>query len=269
MSGLAGQAIGLATVTAPIGEGAAVTADSRGCMENFIGFNLNSSNADPLPEDFNAPDDQVHSANDGTTVKIPVYYGTELMWEDTAPAHALPVNTILPDVYGNPVEGELLTVDDGVWTGYPTPYVSHVWQRDGVSILGQYGKTYVPTLLDVGKEITVLEIATNSVGSVNAASNIMVIQPAVGVPTNVTPPKITGSPTVGSTLTVTPGTWVGNPTPTLTYRWYLGNNSPLQNTSLTLAVDLSYEDALLKVVETASNAVGVEQVYTNSVLITG
>ena len=68
MSGLAGQSIGLDEQSpTPIGGPAALDAESKGSMENFIGFGSGATSYDPAPVDFDAADDTVTSAADGTT----------------------------------------------------------------------------------------------------------------------------------------------------------------------------------------------------------
>ena len=81
MSGLAGQAIGLDEQSpTPIGGPAAIDAESKGSMENFIGFGSGATSYDPAPVDFDAADDTVTSAADGTTRYAPEYTDSQLMW---------------------------------------------------------------------------------------------------------------------------------------------------------------------------------------------
>lgn len=87
MSGLAGQAIGLDVQSpTPIGGPAAVDAESNGSMENFIGFGLGATSYDPSPVDFDAADDTVTSAADGTTRVAPEYTDNQLTWGGAGPA---------------------------------------------------------------------------------------------------------------------------------------------------------------------------------------
>lgn len=86
MSGLAGQAIGLdAQSPTPIGGDVAVDPESRGSMESFIGFGLDATSYDPAPEDFDAADDTITSASDGTTRITPEYVDGQLVWGGTPP----------------------------------------------------------------------------------------------------------------------------------------------------------------------------------------
>jgi lysophospholipase L1-like esterase len=86
MSGLAGQALGLEDQSpTPIGGAAAVDAESKGSMENFIGFGLGATSYDPSPVDFDAADDTVTSAADGSTRVAPEYTDNELSWGGALP----------------------------------------------------------------------------------------------------------------------------------------------------------------------------------------
>lgn len=81
MSGLAGQSIGLDEQSpTPIGGPAALDAESKGSMENFIGFGSGATSYDPAPVDFDAADDTVTSAADGTTRYAPEYTDNQLTW---------------------------------------------------------------------------------------------------------------------------------------------------------------------------------------------
>ena len=86
MSGLAGQAIGLDEQSpTPIGGPAAIDAESKGSMENFIGFGAGATSYDPAPVDFDAADDTVTSAADGTTRVAPEYTDNQLTWGGAGP----------------------------------------------------------------------------------------------------------------------------------------------------------------------------------------
>lgn len=115
MSGLAGQAIGLEDQSpTPIGGDAAVDAESKGSMENFIGFGLGATSYDPDPVDFDAADDTVTSAADGTSRIAPDYTDGELLWGGSTPADGILFDTARGDSFvGNfvatPSNGAVIT----------------------------------------------------------------------------------------------------------------------------------------------------------------
>ena len=90
MSGLAGQAIGLTNQSpTPIGGDVAIDPESKGSMENFIGFGLGATSYDPDPVDFDATDDTITAASDGVSRVAPEYSGNELSWPGVPPFNPL------------------------------------------------------------------------------------------------------------------------------------------------------------------------------------
>jgi surface protein len=87
---------------------------------------------------------------------------------------AAPVNTVLPNVTGTAVVGNVLTTDDGTWTGSPTSY-AYQWKR-GATNIGTNANTYTLVNADAGQSITCVVTATNGVGSTPATSNAVEIQ---------------------------------------------------------------------------------------------
>ena len=86
---------------------------------------------------------------------------------------SLPFNVTAPVISGNLFAGSTLTTTNGTWTGFPTPTFTYQWLRNGVVIGGATNTTYVTQLTDVGQQITCRVTGTNSVGSVNAISNVI------------------------------------------------------------------------------------------------
>ena len=92
-----------------------------------------------------------------------------------------PVNSVLPVVSGVAQVGSVLSVLPGVWSGSPAPVLGEQWQRcdaggaNCVAIGGATGSTYLVALGDVGSTLRVLETATNSAGSVSAASVVTAV----------------------------------------------------------------------------------------------
>jgi hypothetical protein len=85
------------------------------------------------------------------------------------PALAPPVNTVLPAITGTPNSGEVLSVSDGTWTGYPVPTYTYAWEADDVPIGGEVANTYTVAVAN-GVFITAVVTATNTEGVVPAES---------------------------------------------------------------------------------------------------
>ena len=117
MSGLAGQSIGLDEQSpTPIGGPAAIDMESKGSMENFIGFGAGATSYDPAPVDFDAADDTVTSAADGTTRYAPEYTDNQLVWGSGTPADGILFDTARGDSFldgfeFSPSNGVVVTAD--------------------------------------------------------------------------------------------------------------------------------------------------------------
>jgi hypothetical protein len=82
-------------------------------------------------------------------------------------------NTGLPTVSGPTVQGQTLTVDEGVWSGAPTSY-TYAWSRCSngtcTPIDGANARTYAVGTDDSGSTLQVAVTATNTVGSATAVA---------------------------------------------------------------------------------------------------
>ncbi len=127
---------------------------------------------------------------------------------DTAPAY-----TVAPVISGSVELGSDLGYVGGSWTGSPSPTVVRQWQRSP-SGLSEWvtvstatpGASYSKTVADEGRFISVLETATNGVGSpVTARSNV------IGPIEDVAPPQLpTGFTNLFTTLNFTTQEWWKN-----------------------------------------------------------
>jgi hypothetical protein len=156
------------------------------------------------------------------------------------------VNTVLPSISGEAVNGATLTYVPGEWTGADS--VTHQWIGNGMS-LGT-GDTYVLTDGDASRVITIREVATNAGGSTPALSAALNIP---SPPVKLTDPVISGSPTyVGDELIVTPATWEG--TPAVTRQW-TGGWIPIDGaTGTSYALTMNESGLEVRVDETATAA---------------
>lgn len=85
----------------------------------------------------------------------------------SAPTLTAPVNV-----------GVAKSYSPGQVTGNPAPTVTTQWALDGVNIAGATGATYTPITADVGKTLTVKQIATNTqaLGGITSTSNGIVVE---------------------------------------------------------------------------------------------
>ena len=89
----------------------------------------------------------------------------------TGVAVGTPANSAPPVISGGPAVGATLTASAGTWTGTPTPTVSRQWRRNGADIPGATGSTLSTAGYADGDVITLIETATNAVGTGSAGSN--------------------------------------------------------------------------------------------------
>jgi hypothetical protein len=120
-----------------------------------------------------------------------------------------PKNTGRPIVSGTPEVGQVLTTDDGDWSGNPTSF-AYQWQHcdaDNIvactSVAGATGKTYTLHVADEGYRMRVLVTAKNDKGSATAASAATaVIRPALKVTATRPTLKLVSARFLGATLYV-------------------------------------------------------------------
>lgn len=96
-------------------------------------------------------------------------------------APTVPVFTANPTISGVANVGLTLTATTGTVSSEPTS--TWQWKADGVAIGGATSTTYVLTLSELGKSITVTQTATNSLGSAVATSSA--VGPVTNLPTTV------------------------------------------------------------------------------------
>lgn len=81
---------------------------------------------------------------------------------------AAPTNTLIPAISGIAQVGQVLTAQNGIWTG--APVFTYQWQLDGGDIALANGATYTPVGGDLAGVITVDVTGTNTAGSATASS---------------------------------------------------------------------------------------------------
>jgi hypothetical protein len=191
----------------------------------------------------------------------------------TGPA---PSNTSPPTISGTAQDGQLLTADNGKWSGSPTSY-AYAWQRCDSSggacadIAGATSKQYTVSSGDIGHRLRVAVTARNANGSGSATSAPTAVVASSGTaPANTKAPTLSGSAQQGSTLKVDPGTWSGTTPITFDYTWQRcdanGNNCSTFITHNAGATSYTLGPAdvghTVRVEVQAKNAHGSSYVYT-------
>jgi hypothetical protein len=185
----------------------------------------------------------------------------------------IPANIAPPTITGAAQQGQTLTEHNGSWTNEPTSFTYQWQQCDGsgnncVPISGATTQTYGPLAGDLGHTIRVQEAASNAGGTSSPATSVATAIVTPPVPTNNTPPTITGTAQQGQTLTEHNGSWTNEPT-SFTYQWQqcdsLGNSClPISGaaaqTYTLVAADVG---STLRVAVTASNSAGASAPATS------
>lgn len=145
---------------------------------------------------------------------------------DVVAASTTPPESLLePSIEGNPVTGETLSAQPGLWVGAEPISYGFQWQRcdaigDGcMNISGATGETYKLTEADLANTIQVDVTATNSVGSTNATSRRIEAISNPGPPSASESPSIQGTAHVGQQIFATNGIWSGSRPMKYVYAW--------------------------------------------------
>jgi hypothetical protein len=136
---------------------------------------------------------------------------------------APPTNKVPPTITGTAQQGQTLTEHHGSWNNEPTGFAYQWLQCSSLGegclpIAGATSQTYVPVAGDVGHKLAVQETAGNVGGTSSPASSTATAVVVPPVPTNSSPPRISGTAVQGQTLTESHGEWTNNPT-SYTYQW--------------------------------------------------
>ncbi|HEX4186986.1 MAG TPA: hypothetical protein VHY83_03710, partial [Solirubrobacteraceae bacterium] len=187
----------------------------------------------------------------------------------------LPSNSVPPSVTGLLQDGQLLSAVAGTWSG--TAPISYGYQWQVCNAAGESCKDLAkateatlkldPTL--VGSTLRMVVTATNSAGSVSAASAVTSLVTAI-LPVNTALPTISGLLKLGSLLSATTGTWTGTPTITYSYQWQSCSllktecKNLLGATNPTLLLE-GLLNLTVRVVVTAKNAAGSSAPASSSI----
>jgi hypothetical protein len=179
----------------------------------------------------------------------------------------LPTNTTLPSIAGSLVDGQLLNVASGSWSGSAPISYSYQWQQCNASgkacsnISGATGSTLSLVSGLVGSTLDVVVTATNPAGSTSATTPVTSLVAGL-LPSNTALPSISGLLQEGQSASVSTGTWTGSTPITYTYHWQECNGEGKAckeisgATGSTLGLVTALIGKTLEVVVTATNPAG-------------
>jgi hypothetical protein len=133
----------------------------------------------------------------------------------------------VPAVSGDGKVATLLTAAAGSWDAGSV--LTYQWLRDGVAISGATSSTYMLTVADYLKSITV-KVTGTSTGYTTETKESAPIVVAAGTLASVTP-QLTGNSSVGSVLTVVTGNWTAGTS--FTYQWFRDGSAIANATNAT------------------------------------
>ena len=134
------------------------------------------------------------------------------------------VNDVAPTITGTPEVGQTLTAQPGSWTPDSGLAFSYRWMRDGTAITDATGSTYVATLADAERDLSVQVTArragftparaTSAPVTIAAAPSVEVITaPAIAV-------RDDGPAEAGAILDFTQGEWSNSEGFTRSHEWH-------------------------------------------------
>jgi hypothetical protein len=153
--------------------------------------------------------------NFGGTIKFSSLFGPIV--KPTAPT-----NIKAPTISGLSKEGEILTVENGTWSGFPSPTLSYTWQRCSATnvcstINSATTSSYRITYEDAGKSVKAIVKATNSVSSISITTNS--ISGIIGLISPFLVPQLSGVAIRGQVLESDTGFWTGTNTTDFLFKW--------------------------------------------------
>jgi hypothetical protein len=182
----------------------------------------------------------------------------------------LPKNTSAPSISGSLVDGQLLTANNGEWSGSQPITYTEQWQL--CNALGascsniSEGSTLKLISSYVGSTLRLVVTAKNAAGSTSETSSATTAILAL-LPKDVTLPSISGLLKNGATLTALTGEWSGTTPMTFGYQWQLCVlkvcSNILNATNPTLVLGLADVGNTLRVIVTAKNAAGLSAPATS------
>lgn len=159
---------------------------STGTLEARLYLNKDATQPDEILGPFTtqtaASFDQIWYGPVGGTAGSATLYHDDLAASDTgwigplAVAATLPANQTLPAIAGQPLVGQIVSTDNGTWSGTPAPTYTYQWLRcdaagnSPVAITNATNASYLVSSADTGGTLRAQVTATNSAGSTSATS---------------------------------------------------------------------------------------------------
>ncbi|HEX4307794.1 MAG TPA: carboxypeptidase regulatory-like domain-containing protein [Solirubrobacterales bacterium] len=216
----------------------------------------------------------LEEADAGHTIKVEEVASNKAgqSYSGTSEATALvvpdpPVNISRPWIWGFAQQGETLFEEQGEWR-HEVSELKYQWLRcdevgDGcAAIAGAKATEYVPVAADVGHTLRVRETAVNAGGSGAPAISEPTAVVVPPVPTDETPPTISGTVKQSETLTEAHGTWANGPT-SYQYEWLRCDEGGGECETISGASEYALSGAdvghTMRVRETAINAGGYSE----------
>jgi Putative amidase domain/PKD domain/Concanavalin A-like lectin/glucanases superfamily/WD40-like Beta Propeller Repeat len=203
-----------------------------------------------------------------------------------APAPTAPEVLEEPWVSGSPIEGELLTVERGTWTGTEPISYSYRWQRCNAEyeacadISGATASTYTLASADLGSTVRAVVTAKNTVGEVSADAWLygVVEEPASPLPeeppVSLVAPSVSGSPYDGQELSQnTEGSWLSREPISFSDQWERCNEAGASCTNISGATGRNYTlgeadvGSTLRLAVTATNPYGSTTVASEATAV--
>ena len=155
--------------------------------------------------------------------------------------------TPTPTLSGIAKYGSALTVVPGSWDANAS--LSYQWFRDGVKISNATGLTYLLSIADIGRLVSV-QVTGSAAGyaSSTATSAPVLVAPISFVLTPL--PSLSGEARFGSSLTAVPGSWDSNAS--LSYQWLRDGVAISNATGLTYLLSIADIGRLVSVQVTGS-----------------
>jgi hypothetical protein len=182
-------------------------------------------------------------------------------------AGLLPANITVPSISGGLLEGEVLKLSAGEWSGTEPISFSYAWElcdaagRSCKEVEGAAGSTLQLLAGFIGDTVEGVVTAKNVAGEATATSSVTSLVKGIA-PVLAAAPAISGGLVEGDELRASPGKWSGTEPISYSYQWQLCTAAGKScsemkgSTSSALALLGSYIGDTVEVVVTAKNVAG-------------